>query len=211
MDSSTSHEKPSRFGGLIGVGAAVLITVGLTSLLHARFAMGERPEPRTPLTVDWVLYEEQSSYQREVSYLGLVSAGRKANLGFEVAGTVATLPWREGSPVATGEIIAWLNLAIVDRKSMSKQQQSAIINIIDDRVVQGFLHHVWRQKHDDGSALGRFIWCLHRKPICLGFSPAGAGLAQPDNDIKAGILEIECMRTPLAAIAKNADLLITKD
>ena len=109
MDSSTSHAKSSRFGGLIGVGAAVLITVGLTSLLHARFAMGERPEPRTPLTVDWVLYEEQSSYQREVSYLGLVSAGRKANLGFEVAGTVATLPWREGSPVAKGEIIAQLD------------------------------------------------------------------------------------------------------
>ncbi len=109
MDSSLSRTRSNRFSGYVGVGAAVLITVGLSALLHARFAMGEKPEPRLPLTVDWVLYEEQTSYQRQVSYLGLVSAGRKANLGFEVAGTVSSLPWREGSPVARGEIIAQLD------------------------------------------------------------------------------------------------------
>ena len=109
MVSRSSPTFLGRFSGFVGVGAAVVITAGLTALLHARFAMGEKPEPRSPLTVDWVIYEEQSSYQRQVSYLGLVSAGRKADLGFEVAGTVAALPWREGSPVFKGEVIAQLD------------------------------------------------------------------------------------------------------
>lgn len=109
MESRTRATLAARFSGVFGVGAAILITAGLTGLLHARFAMGEKPEPRAPLTVDWVVFQEQSSYQREISYLGLVSAGRKATLGFEVAGTVASLPWREGSPVNRGEVIAQLD------------------------------------------------------------------------------------------------------
>ncbi len=98
-----------RVGGLIGVGAAMVIVIGLTSALHARFAMGDKPVPRTPLTVSTALYRLQDSYTRDLSYLGLVNAGRKATLGFEVAGTVAALPWREGSPVQQGEVIARLD------------------------------------------------------------------------------------------------------
>lgn len=95
--------------GLLGIGAAAIIVVGLTAALQARFAMGEKPSPRTPLTVAAIDYKVQNAYQREVSYLGLITAGRKANLGFEIAGTVAELPWREGSPVAKGELIAQLD------------------------------------------------------------------------------------------------------
>lgn len=109
MNRRSSPSLASRFSGVFGVGVALLVTAGLTTLLHARFVMGEKTGPRTRLTVDWVLYQEQPSYQREVSYLGLVSAGRKATLGFEVAGTVSRLPWREGSPVASGEVIAQLD------------------------------------------------------------------------------------------------------
>jgi membrane fusion protein, multidrug efflux system len=99
----------STVSGFVGVGAAVAIVIGLTGALHARFAMGEKPVPRTPLTVSAVSYEIQDGYQREVSYLGLISAGRKANLGFEIPGTIAEMPWREGSPVEKGEIIARLD------------------------------------------------------------------------------------------------------
>ncbi|AQA20264.1 hypothetical protein BST95_11275 [Halioglobus japonicus] len=98
-----------KLGSLAGVGAAIFITVGLTSALHVRFALGDKTVARVPLTVEPVQYIEQAYYQRDVSYLGLISAGRKANLGFEVAGTVAQLPWREGSPVSKGEIIAQLD------------------------------------------------------------------------------------------------------
>ena len=109
MDTATARRPRRRGGTLLGIGAAILITVGLTGALHARFAMGEKPSPRLPLPVAAITYQEEASYQRQVSYLGLVSAGRKANLGFEVAGTVAALPWREGSPVAAGDVIAHLD------------------------------------------------------------------------------------------------------
>lgn len=109
MNAPSTKGKSNRLAGLIGVGAAVLITVGLTTALHARFAMGEKPAARTPLTVATVAFHQQQGFEREVSYLGLVSAGRKATLGFEAAGTVAELPWREGSPVERGQIIARLD------------------------------------------------------------------------------------------------------
>ncbi|QFU76167.1 efflux RND transporter periplasmic adaptor subunit [Halioglobus maricola] len=98
-----------KFSGLVGIGVAALITISLSSALHVRTAMGDKPSPRVPLTVEPVIYTQQDHYDREVSYLGLITAGRKANLGFEVPGTVAELPWREGSPVAKGEIIARLD------------------------------------------------------------------------------------------------------
>ncbi|RLQ22917.1 efflux RND transporter periplasmic adaptor subunit [Seongchinamella sediminis] len=101
--------KNSRLPGLIGVVLAAIITIGLTGLLHARLAMGDKPVDRVPLTVATTPYHLQDSYQRKVSYLGLVAAGRKARLGFEIAGTIAELPWREGSPVARGQLIARLD------------------------------------------------------------------------------------------------------
>ena len=104
------YSKPEKsLSGLLGIGAAALITAGLTLALHTRFAMGEKPAPRIPLTVEAVEYKVTSTYTRPVSYLGLVTAGRKANLGFEIAGTIAELPWREGSPLTEGQLIARLD------------------------------------------------------------------------------------------------------
>lgn len=102
-------EGRSRFGTGLGLITALLVVVILTSAIHVRFAMGDKPGPRTPLTVEAVDYHTQESYQRTVSYLGLVTAGRKADLGFEIPGTVAHLPWREGSPVQAGQVIARLD------------------------------------------------------------------------------------------------------
>jgi RND family efflux transporter MFP subunit len=109
MNAQAGKARGSRLGGFIGVGAAVLIVLGLTGALHSRFALGEKPAPRAPLTVATETFLVTDSYQREVSYLGLVSAGRKATLGFEVAGTVAEFPWREGSPIQQGQAIARLD------------------------------------------------------------------------------------------------------
>lgn len=104
-----NKRKKDRLAGAIGVAAAALLVLGLTGILHARFAMGDKPAERIPLTVSATGYQLQDSYQREVSYLGLVAAGRKARLGFEASGTIAELPWREGSPVAKGQLIARLD------------------------------------------------------------------------------------------------------
>jgi len=119
--------REDRFGTGLGLVTALLIVTGLTSAIHVRFAMGEKPGPRTPLTVAAISYQLQDSYQRGVSYLGLVAAGRKADLGFEISGTVAELPWREGSPVQAGDLIARLDDAALqaDRRATAADLEQA--------------------------------------------------------------------------------------
>ena len=53
----------------------------------------------------------QQSYQRESSYLGLVQAGRKTVLGFELPGLLAQLDVQEGTAVTAGQVIAILDEA----------------------------------------------------------------------------------------------------
>ena len=66
MQQHHSQATKSRYGGLVGTGFAVLIVVGVTFGLHARFALGEKPQPRQPLTVETVEYVIQDRYQRDV-------------------------------------------------------------------------------------------------------------------------------------------------
>ena len=101
---------------LLGIVAAVAIAATLTGLLYARVALSEDPSPRTPLTVATVTYEVQDSYQRTISYLGLVTAGRKANLGFEIPGTLDSPPLRQGSPVRQGELVVQCTGASEDKQ-----------------------------------------------------------------------------------------------
>jgi len=110
---SVNELAPSRRRGIkssvLGIAAAIAIVAGLTALQHARVARDEAPQPRMPLPVSTTLYESQDSYQRKVSYLGLIAAARKANLGFEVPGQISTLHLRQGSPVQAGDIIVTLD------------------------------------------------------------------------------------------------------
>lgn len=108
--------RPSRLGTLAGLAAAALIVATVTFILHARVAMTGTPPPGEPLTVAAASYRQQESYERPVSYLGLVVAGRKANLGFEIPGQVASLPLRQGTPVAAGAVIASLDDATLQAK-----------------------------------------------------------------------------------------------
>ena len=50
-------------------------------------------------------------YQRDVSFLGLIRAGQRSNIGFEVPGLVMSVPVREGSTVQAGQEIARLDTA----------------------------------------------------------------------------------------------------
>ena len=113
----TFPSSPRRRGaGAIGVAAALLLVVVLTGILHARVAWTGDPPPRTPLTVAGVSYQQQETYLRPVSYLGLVVAGRKARLGFELPGQIAEPPLREGAPVKAGEVIASLDDAALQTR-----------------------------------------------------------------------------------------------
>ncbi len=116
-----SHKPGRSAQGLVGVGIAALIVILLTALLNVRAAFTDGPPPRTPLTVDTTLYRLQDSYVRTVSYLGLVVAGRKANLAFEIPGRIASLPIRQGSPVKTGDVIARLD----DASLQARRQATA--------------------------------------------------------------------------------------
>lgn len=108
--------RPSRRGTAAGVAVAALTAATVTFILHARVAMTGAPPTGEPLTVAALSFRHQESYERPVSYLGLVVAGRKADLGFEIPGQVASLPPRQGTPVAAGEVIASLDDATLQAR-----------------------------------------------------------------------------------------------
>ena len=101
--------KIGRTSGVLGVAVAVAIVVGLTVALQARVALTQTVPEKTPLTVATTTFKLQESYRRTVAYLGLIVAGRKTDLSFEIPGRIATLPVRQGSQVAAGELIAQLD------------------------------------------------------------------------------------------------------
>ena len=106
----------SRRGSLLASLAGVLVVTVITGALHGRNALSADDAPKLPLTVATTIYEPGQVYTREASYLGLVAAGKKARLGFEVAGQIATLPVRQGSTVAQGEVIATLDDATLQSR-----------------------------------------------------------------------------------------------
>lgn len=107
--------------GVIGFGAAIAIVLVLTALLHFRVTLSPDALPKKPLAVDSLVFQLQDDYQRTVSYLGLVVAGKKADLGFEIPGLIATAPPRPGTPVQRGDVIVMLD----ETALLSKRQATA--------------------------------------------------------------------------------------
>ena len=107
--TATARSAPGRLSSLWGFGAAALLVGAITLALHTRMALTEPAPAHPPLTVATTTYVLQDSYQRQVSYLGLIVAGRKATLGFEVPGQIASMPLRQGDPVRAGQLIAALD------------------------------------------------------------------------------------------------------
>jgi len=104
-------QRDPRLVTIAGIAVAALVVLVLTGLLRARVALTEPTYSKNPLTVETTTFQIQDGYQRSVSYLGLVVAGRKANLAFEIPGRIASLPHRQGSPVKAGGVIAYLDTA----------------------------------------------------------------------------------------------------
>jgi RND family efflux transporter MFP subunit len=104
--------RPATTRGTLGaIGFAVLASGALTALLHARAGADEVGAARQPLPIVAGTFEMQSGYRREVSFLGLVRAGRASNVGFEVPGTLASLAVGEGAEVVAGQVLASLDTA----------------------------------------------------------------------------------------------------
>lgn len=110
-----------RFSSTAAFVLAIIVTAGLTAALYARTALDPDTPARPALTVEAARYELQDTYRRQVSYLGRVVAGRKADLGFEVTGQIARMPVREGMPVTAGDLIASLD----DSAAQARRQATA--------------------------------------------------------------------------------------
>ena len=108
-DPKSVSGNTGKYAGAIGFCVAGALVLTLSGLLHVRVALTADTPGKVPLPVAVTTYTVQESYQRQVSYLGLVRAGRKANLAFEIPGRIATMNVRQGSPVKAGDIIAKLD------------------------------------------------------------------------------------------------------
>lgn len=109
MSNTSPDPAKSRKSNLLGLCAAVSIVAILSGLLHLRFALSADEQTRPPVPVSTMLYTVQPEYARTVSYLGLVVAGRKTDLGFEIAGKINTPPPRPGTPVKRGDTLVQLD------------------------------------------------------------------------------------------------------
>lgn len=109
MSSTSPVPTKSGKANILGLSVAVLIVAVLSGLLHFRFALSADEQTRPPTPVSTTLYTEQADYERTVSYLGLVVAGRKTDLGFEIAGKINTPPPRPGTPVQRGDTLVQLD------------------------------------------------------------------------------------------------------
>ncbi|MCB1689343.1 MAG: efflux RND transporter periplasmic adaptor subunit [Halioglobus sp.] len=104
--ASQKHVRSATATGLV---AACAIVAVLTGALYFRAALSAGHAPRPALPVATAQFALQESYQRTVSYLGLVVAGRKADLGFEIPGKIVTPPPRPGTAVQQNDILVQLD------------------------------------------------------------------------------------------------------
>ncbi|MDA8752822.1 efflux RND transporter periplasmic adaptor subunit [Halieaceae bacterium] len=107
-----AHSRSALWGLVLALAA----TATITALLYARVGLSDAASAHQPLPVAMTTYEETGGYQRETSFLGLVRAGQRSDLGFEVAGMVNELGVREGYRVAAGEQVARLDTAQVEAR-----------------------------------------------------------------------------------------------
>ncbi len=114
--SAASRLLASRKATLVAVAVAVGATTLITLALKARVGLEEPVTARAAMPVPVASFATQDSYRREVSFLGLVRAGRKSDIGFEVPGAVATLSVTEGSAVSAGDVLARLDTAQLDAR-----------------------------------------------------------------------------------------------
>lgn len=110
---------------VLGVLAAILLTAGIASALHARVALDPTPAPRAPMPVLATQYTPQTDFSRPASSLGVVVAARRATLGFEMGGKLLAAPPREGTPVSAGDVIATLDQTalLARRQAIAAQLQ----------------------------------------------------------------------------------------
>ncbi len=105
---------------ITGILIAVAITFSLTALLHWRVDAAAPKQRMEPMPVATTTYRLQPGFERQRQFLGLVEAGKRADLGFESAGLIEDIEVREGSVVAAGDLLATL-----DKRRLQAQRAAA--------------------------------------------------------------------------------------
>ncbi|MEH6582891.1 MAG: efflux RND transporter periplasmic adaptor subunit [Halioglobus sp.] len=98
---------------LLGVSIAVIGMLSLTSLLHFRADNKVETVQATPLPVVATEFAEQEEYQDKASFLGLIQAGRKTDMAFELPGLIVSVRVNEGTEVQAGDVLATLDTASI--------------------------------------------------------------------------------------------------
>lgn len=94
---------------LITLGLALGLVTGATALIAGRAGTEEAAPERAAVTVATTRLRLQENYEIALSYRGRVEAGQRVEIGFEAAGTLATVAVDEGDFVAKGTRLATLD------------------------------------------------------------------------------------------------------
>ncbi|MFK8043193.1 efflux RND transporter periplasmic adaptor subunit [Congregibacter sp.] len=133
----SSHRWTSSALALI---VAMLITTSVTLALHARVSADETPNLRPPIPVAQTQFNEQSSFEREQKFLGLVQAASRSQVGFEVPGAIAEVLVNEGQAVESGAPLAKLDTQSLEARrraaASTVDQASAELELASARTVR---------------------------------------------------------------------------
>lgn len=94
---------------LVALVIAIALAWGTTQWIYAGVETAAS-QHREPLPVAVVHFDVEDHYARHSSYVGTIKAGRDSTIGFEVGGTLATMPAKEGMQVGADSIIATLDI-----------------------------------------------------------------------------------------------------
>src|SRR5580765_128232 len=103
------------------------------------------------------------------------------------------------------EVLAGLDLLEVHVEAVREEQGGALFQLRLDALIELLLRGVRDQDGDEVGAGNRRGRLCDLQACLLGLVPAGAVLAHADDDIEAAVLQVQRMRTPLAAVAEDRD------
>ncbi|GHD30295.1 efflux RND transporter periplasmic adaptor subunit [Parahalioglobus pacificus] len=129
----TALKRVTASQSTVAIAAAIGTTALLTTLLHTRAGTGNEGATIEPLPVAITPYATSSNFEREVTFLGLVRASQRSDVGFEVSGMVAKITVREGQRFEADEELAQLSTAQIaaqrDAAAADKERVTAELEL----------------------------------------------------------------------------------
>ena len=98
------------------------------------------------------------------------------------------------------------DLSEVDSETMSEHQHVALFQVwLDIFFVHCSLFLIVDQDHNDISLFCSLSSGIYFESLCLCFCPGFAAFIKSNNNITAGIFQVQCMSMSLASVADNCD------